>query len=119
MLQPLIALWLGHIIIAAWAVAPMAIIGRRRAAWELWEALVFVVPFWSWAFLMLSPAATGKSLANLGEATYISAAIVIATAVRLFWGQRPHKRLLSGLLLAGVVGVAVGVFVLTGPLPEV
>jgi len=118
-LHTLVALWLAHIVIAAWAVVPMAVIGRRRAAWESWEALDFVVPFWTWALLMLSPAASGKSLANLGEAGYISAAIIVATAVRLFWGQRPHKRLLSALLLAAVVGVAVGGFFLTSPTSEV
>jgi hypothetical protein len=82
-------------ILAAWVVAPIAVLGRRRAGWELWEALVFIVRFWAWALLMLSPMASGKSLANLGEAAYISVAIVFATTLRLLWagvgtnGSRP------------------------------
>lgn len=49
---------------------------------------------------------SGKSLANLGKAAYISVAIVAATIVRVWWGQRPNKRLVSGILILTVGGVA-------------
>ncbi len=115
-----VAMWLGHIVIAAWAVAPMAVIGRRRADWRWWETLVFVAPYWTWAALMASPLAAGhKSLANIGEAGNISFAIMIATAIRLAYGKRPHRLGLSGVLLAAVVVVAVATFLLTPLLPEV
>ena len=68
---------------------------------------------------MLSPLAQGKSIANLGEAGNISAAIVVAAVIRLVWGQRPGKRLVSVVLQVALVCIAAGTFLLTGPLPEV
>ena len=115
----LFVLWAGHIIIAAWAVVPMAVLGRRRAAWEYWEALVFLVPFGAWALLSASPMAVGtKSISNLGEPGTISLAIILGTAIRLAWGQRPYRRVLAAVLIAAITGVAMGVFFFTPLLPE-
>jgi len=68
---------------------------------------------------MLSPLGEGKSIANLGEAGNISAAIVIATGIRLLWGQRTGKRILAVVLQVALICVAGATFFLTGPLPEV
>jgi hypothetical protein len=43
----LIGLWMTHIVLSASVVAPLAILGRRRARWEPWEVLAFVLPFWT------------------------------------------------------------------------
>ena len=111
-------LWLAHMLMAAWIVGPMVALGRRRANWEYWEAVVFVVPFWTWGVLMFSPMASGKSLSNLGEPGNISLAVALAAAFRLWWGRREPKRLVAAVLVAAVVVVAAGVFFFTPVLPE-
>jgi len=78
--------WLLHLGIALIFSGPIILKGWDRAQFKGWEGLVFVVPYGIWmsAFLIND---TGKSLANLGEAIYISSAIVVAALVRVVAGH--------------------------------
>lgn len=118
-LGAILLIWLLHVVIAGVCTAPVVLLGRRRVRWQPWELLVFVLPFTVWAVLMFSDLSTGrKSLANLGEPFYFAAAVPVAALVRVAVGLRISARACAGGLIAGVCGVAVGVFFLVPALPE-
>jgi hypothetical protein len=111
-------LWAVHAVIGLVLASPILFFGRKRAQWEWWELLAFVIPYSLWSGLMSSDLAVGKSLANLGECGYISFAVPVVAFIRLWVGGRSHQRLYAAALIGVLCGVATGAFFLTPPLPE-
>jgi hypothetical protein len=114
----LITIWLVHVVIAAVPSAPIVYFGRRRVHWQLWELLIFVLPFLVWTALMLSDLSLGKSMSNLSEPFLFALGIPIAALVRVFVGSRVSERLCAACLIALMCVVAVVVFFSVPHLPE-
>jgi hypothetical protein len=111
--------WLYYVLIAGVVTVPIVFFGRRRVHWLWWETLAFIVPFFIWMALMLSPLEVGrKSIANIGEYVFISLAVPIAALIRVAFGTRVRERLCARFLFALLCLTAVGVFWLTPSLPE-
>jgi hypothetical protein len=111
-------LWLGHAVITLPVVAPVVWFTRRFVRWHWWELTVFLVPFAVWLTLIIS-GALPKTLANLGEAVYVSAAIVVAAILRAALARIAGSRMVPALLIASVTACAVGVYYFTPMWPEV
>jgi hypothetical protein len=111
-------LWIIHAAIGLVLASPILFFGRKRAHWEWWELLAVIVPFALWMGLMFSDLSLGKSLANLGECTYISFALPVVAFIRVWSGGTGHQRGYAAALIGVLCGVAAGVFFLTPPLPE-
>jgi hypothetical protein len=112
------ALWLGHGVITLPVVIPVIWFTRRFVHWHWWELTVFVVPFAGWLALMLS-GALPKTLANLGEAAYVSTVIVVAVILRAAIARVTASRMVPVLLILSVTACALGVYYLTPMWPEV
>lgn len=93
--------------------------GRRRVDSKGWEALVFVIPFGIWACLMASDLSVNqKSLGNLGEPIYFTAAIPVVALVRVVVGRRLPQTPFAVALIVLVSTIAIATFFLVSPLPE-
>src|SRR5436190_2135590 len=111
--------WLASALIAGVLSAPVVLLGRKRVSWSWWELCALIVRFLVWAFLMCSELATGKkSLANLGEPFYFSAAVPLAALIRVAVGRRVRESVCAGALLLMLCGVSASVFFLVTFLPE-
>jgi len=98
-------------------VGPLVWFTLRRVQWKWWESLAFFVPFAIW-WGLISTTLRPKSLANLGECGFVSAAIVGAAVLRAILGRRGNGLWVPMSLLLGVLGTAVGTYLLTAPWPE-
>ena len=111
-------LWLVHAVMTLPVVVPVVWFTRRFVRWRWWELTVFFLPFASWLALM-EAGALPKTLANLGEVAYVSAAIVVAVIVRAAIARVAESRMAPLFLIVGVTACAVGVYYFTPMWPEV
>ena len=111
-------LWLGHAVLTVPVVLPVVWFTRRFVRWRWRELTVFLVPFAAWQALMIS-GALPKSLANLGEMAYVSAAIIVAVILRAVIARVADSQLVPVLLILGVTACAFGVYYFTPMWPEV
>jgi hypothetical protein len=112
-------IWMMHALLAAALTAPVVFFGRRRVHWLWWESAVFILPFSVWTALSFSDLPAGnKSLGNLVEPFYFSFAILVAAIIRVAIGNRPGNRIIAGILVSAVCGVAAAVFFFVPSLPE-
>ena len=79
--------------------------GRRRTRFMWWELSVFIMPLAIWLLLFL--VSTKKSLGNLVEALILGLSVPLAALVRVVVGKTVPSRVMAGLLLILLCGVAV------------
>ena len=116
--MPFIAkLWFLQAVATFAFVAPIAFLGRSRAAWRVWELLAFVVPFSIWLLLMFY-GKMPKSLSNIGEVINVPIAIVVAAVVRVGLGSRFPRTAVAVTLQFLLCAVAACTYFLTPLLPE-
>ena len=112
-------IWTMHAVIGAVLCAPIVFFGRRRVQWQWWELAAFIVPFLVWSALMFSELSTGrKSLSNLAEPFFLSAALPLAAIARVMIGSRVRERATAGGVLVALCVLAAGVFFVIPSLPE-
>ena len=112
-------IWAMHAGIGAVLCGPIVFFSRRRVHWQWWELAAFVAPFLVWSALMFSELSTGrKSLSNLVEPFFLSAALPLAAVVRVLIGPRAGERAAAGSLLAALCVLAAGVFFIVPSLQE-
>lgn len=113
----LFVIWLIHSVTGAALSVPVLFFGRKRVHWSLVDLLAFVLPFAAWATLFYNDS-DGKSLANLIEPVYFSAAIPVAALIRVVLGDRASERAASIGLVALLCVTAIGVYWWMPALPE-
>jgi rRNA maturation protein Nop10 len=106
-----------HVVVSGILSSPLLYFGRRRADWQPWELVGFIVPFCIWLDWMILDG-SGKSLANLGEFIVISLATPLAVLVRVVAGARRRQWLWSSVLILLLCFVAAGTYLFTPALPE-
>jgi hypothetical protein len=116
-LLAVVVVWLAHAVITLPVVVPVVWFTRRFVRWYWWELTVFVAPFAVWLALMNS-GPLPKTLANLGEAAFVSVAIVVAAVLRAAVARVTARRITPLLLILGVTACAVVVYYLTPMWPE-
>lgn len=112
-----LTLWLMHAVVAMSLAAPIVFVGRRRAQWQPWELLAFVLPFSIWMGLMFSDLES-KSMSNMSESVILASTLPIAAFIRIWFGGMRNQRFCACVLIAILCGAAVGVYFLTPALPE-
>ena len=113
----LVQLWLWHFVIAGVPCLLLVFFGRKRARWQMWEALAFVVPFVLWATLMVANG-KGKTLGNAAEVAAISFAIVVAALIRVAVGHKERQPFYPAALLLLLCVVSAGLYFFVPGLPE-
>ena len=111
-------LWLVHVVVTSPVVAPLVWLTRRRVQWHVWELAVFIVPYGVW-FGLMNAGLRPKTLANLGESFYISAAIVVAAIAQALFSRTFGNRIVPAVVMTAVIAAAVAAYLLTPMWPEV
>ena len=112
-------IWTIHAVIGAVLCAPIVFFGRRRVHWHWWELAAFIVPFLVWSALMFSELSTGrKSLSNLAEPFFLTAALSLAAGTRVLIGAGARERATAGGVFFALCVLAAGVFFVIPSLPE-
>ena len=115
----MVRLWVLHALVALPLAALVALLGRKRVHWRVWELSAVIFPYGVWATLMLSPVADGrKSLANLAEFMFISYAVPVAALIRVAIGSKVRESVCSVCLITLLCLVAAGIFWFTPLQPE-
>ncbi len=96
---------------------PIWICGRRRTTWLWSDYGTAVLPFVTWATLLIWDA-SNKSLANLGEALWLGCVVPVSAIIRVIAGKRANEWLLSIALLVILCLIAAGLWRFTPSLPE-
>jgi hypothetical protein len=109
----LMLVWLvGFLPLAVLSCAPIWWRGRKRVVWFKWEHLVFVVPYFTWASLLIANP-SGKDWGNLWEGVLLGLATPLAPALRLrTHDQEPARTVAArGIVLVTAIGVLFWAFV--------
>jgi hypothetical protein len=115
----LLVIWGMHAVFSGVLSAPIVFLGRWRVHWQIWELLVFVIPFVVWCILMFSDLSTGrKSLSNLVEPFYFALAIPVVALVRVAIGTHLSEQACAAGLIALVCVISAATFFLVPVLPE-
>lgn len=115
----LFSIWVIFSIPAALLAGLVIFFGRHRVDPKGWDALVLVIPFGIWACLTASDLSFDqKSLGNLGEPIYFTAAIPVVALVRVVVGRRLPQTPFAVALIVLVSTIAIATFFLVPPLPE-
>ncbi len=110
-------IWLVHVALAIVPTALIAYFGRKLANWQLYDLGAFVLPYAVWVACMAVDS-SGKSLGNLVEAFYLSAAIPIAAIGRIAVATVWTAWICSLAFVLALCIVAVAIYELTPGLPE-
>ena len=108
-------LWLIHAVIAFALTSPIVSFGRRRAHWQLWELLAFIIPFSVWRTHALQSGCQvprkpwGVHLPQSGGSS--------RSALRSSFGDG-SRRFARPAILALLCLTAVAIYFLTPSLPE-
>ena len=112
------ALWLIHVVVTLPVVVPVVWLSRRSVRWHWWETAVFVMPFAVWLTLFYKDDMP-KTLANFGEAYYLSAVVASAVVIRAGVARSIENRLVPLLLITVATLCAAAVYYATPMWPEV
>lgn len=112
------ALWLTHVLVTLPVVVPVVWLSRRSVRWHWWETAVFAMPFAVW-LILFHTSDMPKTLANLGEAYYLSAVVASAVVIRAGVARGIDNRIVPVLLIAGATVCAAVVYYATPMWPEV
>ena len=112
-----VLLWLIHMGLAWLLLLPVLWIAKERVRWRRSDLIAFVLPFVVWWALSVSGSRV-KSLANLGEAYYISVAIASTGALRAVGAGRLDGRVARVSILVALTAAAMGIYFWTPVLPE-
>ena len=107
-IQVFVVLWWIHL---AYLVIPSLLIywfTRKFAHYEIWECLVFILPFAAWfSMLHLYPKPGGSGLGNLFDWKPLAIAIPVSMLIRSSAGKLRYKRLISAILLLVLCLIAI------------
>jgi hypothetical protein len=107
-----------HVGLAGLVAVPVALIWRRRARWQAWELLIFVVPYSVW-ILWHFYGHKSKGFANYQlECCILGAMIAIATVIRVAYGDRRYRAFLSVFLIALTCAAVTTAYLILPPLSE-
>jgi len=96
----------------------IAVLGRRRADWRLWDSSLLICPLLTWSALAFA-LPNGKSLSNLYFEVFIIAWLApIAILIRVGLGRLRCNDGLKFSVLVFEAFVAAVVFVVVPPFPE-
>jgi len=105
-LEVFLFLWLHQLVFLAIPSFLVFWFTRRFAHYEIWECIVFLIPFATWfSMLHLYPKPSG--LGNLYDWLPLVIALPIAMALRAFAGKSQWKRLTSIMLVLGLCLIAI------------
>lgn len=113
----ILLLWLYHTLIAGVLAAPIVFFGRKRAHWQAYELLAFVLPFSFWAMFMFF-GSQSKSMANFGEFFFVAISIPFAALGRVVQGSDKKQLEYSWLWILFLCVVAIATYFLVPSLPE-
>jgi hypothetical protein len=85
---------------------PLLIWGSRRANWQRYELLAFVIPYLIWA-VCIPTVSIDRGTWHPAEYFLISMTISLAMLVRIAVGYRKNQWLYSGAMIVGICIVAV------------
>lgn len=110
MLQPpilAVAGWFLQLLVGGGLVALAAWLGRRRAEFAPWEAMIFFVPFLAWLGLSAAQQTYPKGPGNLVlEPCLLGVAIGLAGAIRVSLANRYRQEKLGFVLFLAVLAAA-------------
>jgi hypothetical protein len=110
-------LWMMHVAVALILTMPLIYLGRKRANWQTYDLLAFVLPFLVWGFCMVIDG-KGKTLSNGIESIFLSAAVPFGAIVRIAIGRHRHRLFYSLLITFGLCLVGIVIYWSTPGLPE-
>ena len=110
LLALLTTVWLYHLIPLLAVSAPVWFFGRRRVKWCVWDFSIVVIPFASWATLMVIHD-VGKTLANMvAEPVSIGCVAALAPVTRALIRDKRNQTKLAAVLLVVVCILATGLW---------
>ena len=108
------------IVLTSLASAPAWWNARRRGAWVAWDYASLVVPFGLWLVLVTAGVGPDKTLSNVVELFFLTAAVPILHSVRVFVvdGLFEYRRKNSIVVFVIASLISIGLWALVPTLPE-